>query len=65
MKVIKGDDQDYVEIDVDRVVREKEKAYLLEVGDMEEWFPKSEVDVDLETMKVVMPSWLYDKKFCS
>lgn len=64
MKIIQGDGQEYVEIDVDAFLHDGDKAILVEVEGEQVWLPLSQIDVDREGLKVVMPVWLYDKKFC-
>jgi hypothetical protein len=59
---------DYVEVDVDFIKVETEKAFLCIIGDQEHWLPKSQVknpeqfgrgdrDVQME-----IPEWLAEEK---
>lgn len=49
---------------VDKVLRETPKAYLVDMGGMEMWFPKSVAKLrkDKHGMEIVMPQWLAEKK---
>jgi hypothetical protein len=43
------------DIKYDGIVRETEKAYLIDFGGKEVWLPKSIIEVDIDTMTVTMP----------
>ena len=42
----------------DEIKHETDKAWLLEMGDSESWFPKSQCKIDKDEKKIIMPAWL-------
>lgn len=58
------DRMETVYIDFENVVRDTDKAWLLDFGDgHEEWLPKNHVTVVEHDMVVQIPQWLYEKVF--
>lgn len=56
--VDKGDEE--VTIEIDALVKETAKAYLVDIDGDEYWFPKSQVDLD--GMSLTLPEWLARKE---
>ena len=42
----------------DEIKHETEKAWLLEMGDDEFWFPKSQCKINEDDKEISMPAWL-------
>lgn len=58
------DGQKEVEISFDILVHTTEKAYLLQIGEENLWFPKSQVtlNMSMNNNTVLIPKWLADEK---
>jgi len=46
----------------DSILRETEKAYLLEIDGEEVWLPKSHVTLDKQNKEITIPDWLATEK---
>ena len=49
------------------IKKETEKAFLVTDGDVEEWLPKSQIELDQnggegDTVIITMPEWMAEKK---
>ena len=49
------------------IKKETEKAFLVTGGDVEEWLPKSQIELDQnggegDTVIITMPEWMAEKK---
>ena len=51
---------DKIVILVDEFIQETDKAYKVRVGFVEDWLPKSQVEV--KGKEIIIPKWLFDKK---
>lgn len=58
------DDQQEVELSFDILVHTTEKAYLLQIGEENIWFPKSHstLNMSMNNNTVRVPKWLADEK---
>ena len=61
-------DREYVEVEVERILRETDLAFLCLIDDCEEWIPKSQIeepelfgDGD-EDVILMMTRWIADQK---
>jgi len=55
------DDQEFDSYEVDEFIHETDKAWLLDVEGLEDWFPKSVCEYEGEG-SVLIPRWLAKKK---
>ena len=46
-----------------KLVRELDKAWLLDCEGDQEWFPKSKCNFDKENNELEAPKWLLEQKF--
>lgn len=51
-----------VEINFDSVVTVTDRAWLLDLGDCEIWFPRSICEIDYEDNEIIVPEWLAIEK---
>ncbi len=49
-------------IQCERIEDETNKAYLVIIENKEYWFPKSQVELDIETLELKVPMWLIEEK---
>jgi hypothetical protein len=54
---------DSVTLDIEEILYETDKAWLIVTTAGEAWFPKSKCNLDREHDAVTLPQWLYDRKF--
>ena len=57
-----GNDKELTTIKAE-LVRETDKAFLLNCEGDEVWLPKSQVTFDKEAKTVTLPEWLFNDKF--
>jgi len=55
-------DTDVQEYDVEELITETDKAWLLSVDGEELWLPKSQCEFDEDEMVVDIPDWLAEEK---
>ena len=58
------DDQKIVEVSFDILVHTTKDAYLLQIGEKNVWFPKSQatINMSMNNNTVLIPKWLADQK---
>lgn len=58
----------YVHVQVDKILRESEKAFLVRIGDEEHWLPKSQLadpddyEVGDTDLSIAVTGWLANEK---
>jgi hypothetical protein len=54
--------EDLIEIEFDRIVKETDQAALIDFGDKKIWLPKSQIDLRSWSKIVGIPEWLAEAK---